>query len=227
MDLGEARDRGAGGAVGPRRGTPVPAGQVACQAGDSENAGSAGCEPGDRRHVRGSPHTGGASLWFLRALGVQALPTPGSGNEQLPCSELEDPAETSLGSCHHGRVLRFFSLSNFLTQWLIGSAHDGSGRVAHVPQAVHLGRAGTQTRVPRLVPAPRHLRHEQLCSPRKWLRGPLCEAGTAPRPWGAPGVAGLQPLSARFPAGCLQAVAQPFSLHRTRCRSGTSFPGCG
>ena len=94
MDLGEARDRGAGGAVGPRRGTPVPAGQVACQAGDSENAGSAGCEPGDRRHVRGSPHTGGASLWFLRALGVQALPAPGSGNEQLPCSELEDPAET-------------------------------------------------------------------------------------------------------------------------------------
>lgn len=76
-------------------------------------------------------------------------------------------------------------------------------------------------------PHPARLTHEQPCSPWKWLRGPLCEAGTPPWLWGAPSVAGLQPLSARFPAGCLQAVAQPLSLHRTRCRSGTSFLGCG
>ena len=76
-------------------------------------------------------------------------------------------------------------------------------------------------------PHPAHLIHTQPCCPWKWLSGPLCEAGTPPRPWGGPNVAGFQPLSTRFPAGCLQAVAQPLSLHRTRCRSGTSFLGCG
>lgn len=142
------------GAEGPRRGTPVPAGQVACQAGDSENAGSAGCEPGDRRCVEGTPTHWGASLWFLRALGVQALSTPGSGNEQLPCSELEDLAETFPSFLPPRMSLTFSSLSSFLTQWLIGGAQDGSRRVAHVPQPSTVAGLGQGRCPPAAPPTP-------------------------------------------------------------------------